>query len=353
MRCDIFCRVVDNLGDIGVSWRLARQLAVEHGWGVRLWLDDLASLRLLCAAPESSGVTVLKLDEAAVFPEPAEVVIEPFGCGLPQRYVDAMAARYKKPLWIVLEYLSAEPWVSGCHGLPSPHPRHDIPRYFFFPGFAAGTGGVLCESDLLARRDAFDVHSWWRKLGMTPPPPDTLTVSLFAYAHAPYAAWLEACSRGEHKTLVLLPDGELAREVRARWAHGEGALELRYIPFAPQAQYDNLLWACGVNFVRGEDSFVRAQWAGKPFVWHIYPQAQQAHATKLDAFLHQYAAHTAQAVFWRAWNGVPGAPALDTAWHAFVTALPELRKAANAWPDRLAMHGELAGNLVNFCKKRL
>ena len=44
LRWDIFCRVVDNFGDAGVCWRLARQLADEHGLAVTLWIDDVASL---------------------------------------------------------------------------------------------------------------------------------------------------------------------------------------------------------------------------------------------------------------------------------------------------------------------
>ena len=39
---DVFCRVVDNYGDAAVCWRLARQLADEHGARVRLWIDLLA-----------------------------------------------------------------------------------------------------------------------------------------------------------------------------------------------------------------------------------------------------------------------------------------------------------------------
>ncbi|NWD52933.1 elongation factor P maturation arginine rhamnosyltransferase EarP, partial [Pseudomonas gingeri] len=45
---DIFCTVVDNYGDIGVTWRLARQLVAEHGLAVRLWVDDLRAFERLC-----------------------------------------------------------------------------------------------------------------------------------------------------------------------------------------------------------------------------------------------------------------------------------------------------------------
>jgi hypothetical protein len=45
---DIFCRVIDNYGDIGVCWRLARQLANEYPYQIRLWVDELAALKMIC-----------------------------------------------------------------------------------------------------------------------------------------------------------------------------------------------------------------------------------------------------------------------------------------------------------------
>ena len=372
---DIFCRVIDNFGDIGVSWRLARQLAQEHGAAVRLWVDGIESLRALCSeidpvAPCQTvqGVTVFQSGEAADFAQPAEVVIEAFGCGLPPRYLAAMAAREKKPLWIVLEYLSAEPWVREHHGLPSPHPRLDLPRYFFFPGVTEGSGGVLRERDLLERRDAFDAHvrrQYWTRLGFDPAPPAALTVSLFAYPHAPYRVLLDTLAQGAVPAVVAIPDGPLALRVRDDFDAGvgdrytRGNLELRFIPFVSQPQYDALLWACDINFVRGEDSFVRAQWAGRPFVWHIYPQDKKAHVVKLNAFLAQYGAElpqpVAQAVgdFWRAWNGVEGAPPLAEAWSAFVSVRRVQQRALGEWQAHLQRLGEVAGNLVKFSQKMI
>ncbi len=58
-----------------------------------------------------------------------------------------------------------------------------------------------------------------------------------------------------------------------------------------QSDYDHLLWCCDFNLVRGEDSFLRAQWAARPFLWHIYPQADAAHLEKLTAFLELYGHH--------------------------------------------------------------
>jgi len=99
-RWDIFCRVVDNYGDVGVSWRLARQVAREHGKEVRLWLDDLTVLAKL--RPEiDTAYDAQKLDgvEVRLIREPfdldgiADVVVETFGCDPPEPYVLAMAER--------------------------------------------------------------------------------------------------------------------------------------------------------------------------------------------------------------------------------------------------------------------
>src|SRR5688572_26593991 len=124
---ELFCRVVDNFGDIGVCWRLARQLAGEHGLAVRLWVDDLASFQRLCPAIDPAaeaqllqGVSVRRWHPAMALPAPDDIgdaVIEAFGCALPPAFEQAMAARPARPVWINLEYLSAEDWVIGCHGL--------------------------------------------------------------------------------------------------------------------------------------------------------------------------------------------------------------------------------------------
>ncbi|MDO9321970.1 MAG: elongation factor P maturation arginine rhamnosyltransferase EarP, partial [Pseudomonas sp.] len=127
---DIFCSVVDNYGDIGVTWRLARQLVAEQGCAVRLWVDDLAAFCRVC--PEADAQAAAQLQQGvevhrwcADWPaaEAADVVIEAFACQLPAAYIAAMAARMRPSLWLNLEYLSAEDWVGGCHGLPSLQPK--------------------------------------------------------------------------------------------------------------------------------------------------------------------------------------------------------------------------------------
>jgi uncharacterized repeat protein (TIGR03837 family) len=375
-RCDLFCRVVDNYGDVGVCWRLARQFAAEHGIAVRLWIDRPQSLHRLCPAADPAArvqrlgpIEVCAWTEDFPAAEPGDLVIEAFGCRLPARFETAMAARTPPPVWINLEYLSAEDWVRGCHGLPSPHPSLPLLKHFFFPGFAAGTGGVICEHTLTLERrqflmDADARQSFWRTLGVPDPQPGERRISLFAYPNPALAGLLEAWCRAPAPVTVLVPAGEaialdvLGTAPGARVA-ARGNLTLRSFDFLDQRDYDRLLWACDCNFVRGEDSFVRAQLARRPFVWQIYPQAQGAHWPKLAAFLDRYAgplepgAAAALRGFWLAWNrGADGTEAA-AAWPAFESAWPMLGMRAEAWADDLERLGDLAGNLVNFVSRKL
>ncbi len=360
---------MDNFGDIGVCWRLARQLAGEYGIAVRLWVDDLASARRLIptldtALPEQriDGVDIVRWTVPLPEVEPGAVVIAAFACPLPDTFVEAMARRTPQPVWINLEYLSAEDWVSGCHGLPSPHPRLPLKQRFFFPGLDSGTGGLLREGSYARRQAAFSPAAFRSALGLPPPEPGELCVSLFGYENAGLAELLAAWQRGPAPVTCLVPEGRIVPDVAtalglAGLSSGDrvvrGALRLAVLPFVEQARYDELLWACDLNFVRGEDSFVRAQWAGRPFVWQIYPQQDEAHVVKLDAFLARYVqgldapAARALARFWHAWNRQHGVAA---AWPAFRAALPALAGHGPEWSATLQAAGDLAGNLVQFCK---
>jgi uncharacterized repeat protein (TIGR03837 family) len=373
--CDIFCTVVDNYGDIGVSWRLARQLAHEHGVAVRLWLDDLASLKRLCPELDARLEQQLCREVEVVhwrkeFPQvqPADLVVEAFACELPSIYVQTMAAQEPKPLWINLEYLSGEDWIESCHKLPSPRPNLPLVKHFFFPGFTPKTGGLLLEGDLLARRDAFRgspavLAAFWQGMGLPPPEADELRISLFSYENPAIPELLRAWESAERPITCLVPEGRSLPQVAAyfgaaqaqagdNWARGQ--LRVQVLPFVAQERYDELLWACDINFVRGEDSFVRAQWAGKPLIWHIYPQHDGVHMQKLRAFLEKYSAGLPQDAalavrsLWEGWNGEgQGAAA---AWNDFARRQSMLAEHARFWAQALSGNS-LALNLLTFFRE--
>jgi uncharacterized repeat protein (TIGR03837 family) len=275
-----------------------------------------------------------------------------------------MAARRPAPVWINLEYLSAEDWVAGCHGLASPHPRLPLMKHFFFPGFAAGTGGLLREAGLLEARERFqacpaDADALLGRLGLAPVP-GALNVSLFAYEHPAVGDLLQAWVDGGRPLRLLVPEGRVVGDVARFFGQASacagsrferGSLTAAVLPFLGQDEYDRLLWACDLNFVRGEDSFVRAQWAARPFVWQPYRQDGAAHLAKLEAFLRLHLeglderAASALRGFWQAWNDGVG---LAAAWPPFSTALPAIRCHNRRWADRLALADDLSTALVKF-----
>lgn len=375
---DIFCHVVDNYGDIGIAWRLARGLAAEHGLSVRLWVDDMQAFHRIwptvdpgAAEQSREGVTICAWHTPFAAAEPAQVVVEAFGCALPEPYLAAMSVQSPPPVWINLEYLSAEPWVADHHGLPSPHPSLPLTKYFFFPGYTPATGGLLAEADLDARRAAFtrsQLPAFWRELRLNPPDYGELRVSLFAYENQALPALLDAWAADERPVTCLVPEGRVIPQLaawlsvaalRAGEAHRRGALQLHILPFLDQDQYDHLLWACGLNFVRGEDSCVRAQWAARPLVWQAYPQADVAHWDKTDALLVHYLeglggeAERAVSGMWRHWNGMPVPDSLSACWAAWRAHEAVIEAHAARWCDRLRLAGRLTEKLVNFAENKL
>lgn len=372
---DLFCKVVDNYGDIGICWRLARQLAHEHGIAVRLWVDDLLSFQRIwpqvdpaMASQIVAGVTVQHWrgqDDAYRAADVADIVIEFFGCEIPPGYIEAMAQRAIKPVWFNLEGLSAETWVEGCHTLPSPHRSLKLTKYFFFPGFNERTGGLSFENDLQARREAFvargEASGFLQALGVSPQEQQGCRISLFCYDYAPIAALFAAWQDGPVAVTCLVPEGVGRAAVEAFLgtpmvpgaAATRGQLSVRVLPFVPQTDYDKLLWSCDLNFVRGEDSFARAQWAGKPFVWNIYHQDKNLHHTKLNAFLKIYdPASTALSDLNRGWNGAyPGELDWRANWAALHGELADVTQAAGQWVRKMLANGDFMANMLRFAER--
>lgn len=424
LSCDVFCRVVDNYGDAAVCWRLASGLASGQGFSVRLWIDRPEVLAALQPALDPAvdaqwldGVQVRRWPPPPDEPDLPDIAIDAFGGGLPDAYAAALAARRPRALCIVLEYLSAEDWTAGVHGLASLHPALDLRRFFFCPGFEAGSGGLLREQDLPALRGAWDSDPGARaafreRLGLSEPAEDSLRVSLFGYANTGLHALLDAMAAGPGPVQLALAPGALA-EAACAWlrrcgalplaaggaalAPGDtvvaGALQATMLPFLPQPDYDRLLWSCDLNFVRGEDSLVRGLWAARPLCWQLYPQPDDARCLKLDAFARvcrrlaspgdgtagpESAALDALETLQRAWNGcaaagsagTPTGASADTpsdgdacppasaaliaaAWTGVRAGLPALQRRSARLAASLAGQPDLAARLAGFCRDKL
>jgi uncharacterized repeat protein (TIGR03837 family) len=368
---DIFCKVIDNFGDIGVCWRLARNLAL-HQQQVRLWVDDASALAWMAPQPQA-GVQVRAWD--AQHPRlgtdtPYDVVIEAFGCEIDPAWLASRPAAHS--VWINLEYLTAEPYAQRSHGLPSlvmHGPAAGRTKWFFYPGFTPGTGGLLREADIPLP----PVNAPQPTAGQ---PTADQRISLFCYEPAALPQLLQQLGQQPVATQLLVTAGRASAAVQqvlaGQPAHQAPAvpknaqnlnentpepkyLLLNQLQFSerlrfdflapmPQLDYDVLLRGCQLNFVRGEDSVVRALWAGQAFVWHIYPQADGAHAAKLDAFLDWLEAPADLRLFHHVWNGLCQQP------------LPAINAAAwqqttLAARQRLLAQPSLVDQLLAFCQK--
>ena len=349
-RWDIFCQVIDNFGDIGVCWRLAADLA-QRGHLVRLRVDDSSALAWM--APDSAaGVQVLPYDAPWDAQQPPQVVIEAFGCTAPAAYLDALAQQ--PGLLLNLEYLSAESYVQRCHRLPSPiltGPGQGLTRWFFYPGFTAGTGGLLRESDLLQRQAIFDRQAWRQRREVRA---DAIAMALFCYEPAALAPWLQQCATRTDWQLLVTPGRATAAVQKSIDENGlkpllEKREKLLFLPVCSQTEFDELLWACDLNLVRGEDSLVRALWAGQPLVWHIYPQHDNAHHAKLQAFLDWLQAPASLRDFHYAWNGMTAAQTLP---QVDGPMLAQWRDCIQAGRTRLFAQNSLIDHLQMFISEK-
>jgi uncharacterized repeat protein (TIGR03837 family) len=393
LRWDLFCRVVDNFGDIGVCWRLARDLA-RRGQVVRLYTDDAVPLQWMAPGGEP-GVTVLPwpapragesdvihadgargavdvpgLHDPAVAgdasrvrdvrdrADPGDVVVEAFGCNPHDAFVAAMArpGRARPPVWINLEYLSAEAYVERSHGLASPRmaePGRGLTKWFFYPGYTPRTGGLLREPGLIEALERFDRTAWLASrrhlLGFEPGPAARL-VSLFCYAGAPLGRLLEALAADGRPTILATAPGAASSGVASRMASMPATVRQAPLPWLSLDDYDRLLRASDLNLVRGEDSWVRAQWAGRPFVWQAYVQDGDAHRAKVSAFVDRLVGGAPAGVAddWRrwhaAWNGFGDSDSALPAWND--DRLDAVGRAARAWRDELARQPDLTANLL-------
>lgn len=383
MLWDIFCRVIDNYGDIGVCWRLTAELA-QRGERVRLWVDDSSALKWM--APGSlddswPSITVLPWQQASnngVLQglEAADVWVEAFGCDISFEFIGHFVSRSSdslssssKPVWINLEYLTAEAYAQRVHALPSPvqqGPAKGRTKFFFYPGFCSSTGGLLREQDLADRQQqcrATPPVAWLNARGIhfgdasdsaesAAAPLMERFISLFCYETPTLAALLQLLAHDQaHCTRVLVAAGRSTDAVRAV----AGArlhihnLHLHYLPPLTQREFDELLWLADINFVRGEDSLVRALWAAKPFVWHIYPQEDGAHVAKLHAFLDRIEASAELRTVHAHWNAV--SPDTTDASAFMLPAITLWQRFARDLRSRLIRMPELTTALIQFAHK--
>ncbi|WP_371751642.1 elongation factor P maturation arginine rhamnosyltransferase EarP [Snodgrassella alvi] len=372
----VFVRVIDNYGDAGVGWRLSCLLAEYLHMHVRLWIDDTDALNKLVPAPEKQArITIeawqgdaMMQQQLSAAADPV-LVIETFGCELPPQVLERM--RQRRPLWLNWEYLTAEDWAVGLHAMSSLQPN-GLEKYFWFMGIDADSGGLLREPDYLAEREKFRQQpklqqAFRQEYGLPLQHTGQLWL-VFAYTSGQWAQWMAMWQQADTPVTLWLAGGQVIESLRAAkliapeelQQEGDicelGNVTLVRIPFVPQAAFDRLLWLADAAIVRGEDSFVRALWAGLPFFWHIYRQDDDVHLQKLHSFwfkaMQGWPAELRQAftVLSDDLNGAGAVSSLkrEQAWQYLCAHWQSWVKSAAAWSEMLHRQDNALEKLARF-----
>lgn len=318
MTLDILCKVVDNYGDAGVVYRLARALSdIDPGVRLRIVVDGLDSFAALAPGlnPQADvqtyrGWTVLRWDHRwdGFVAEPPCLVLECFACGRPDFFEERLfdPARTERRVVVNVEHLSAEDWVDELHLMPSATRSALVEKFLFMPGFTPASGGLILDRDFIkakrlwdaARSGGLDALAQARtdlagRLGLLLEPgwAGLTWLSVFSYERdyrKMVAALAELSSRSP--VLALVAPGRSARPFLDAWEAAGRPFPALPLPFLPQEDWDQLILAGDINIVRGEESLARAALAGRPFIWHAYLQDRGHHQVKVQALAERLAA---------------------------------------------------------------
>lgn len=335
---DIFCQVIDNFGDVGVCYRLYKELQTLFGreLKIRLILDKEEEFWML----RDEGREISILDYEAVkqgkYGNVSDVVIEAFGCDIPENYLEE-AYQHSK-LLINLEYFSAEAWTEEFHLQESILGKGSCRKFFFMPGLSEKTGGILSQKSSLR------LH--FQDFGLERENYDWIG-SIFSY-EKDFSSLLECLQRtGKRICLCILgqKSQESIKKILGNLQEYD-RIHLEFLPFYSQEKYELLLDLCDFNFVRGEDSFARALLSGKAFLWQIYPQEAEVHIQKLRSFLELYCPKNLalQEVFLRYNQGQEN-------YDYFFAHLEELTEYNQNYAKYLQEHCNLGKKLKEFIEK--
>ncbi len=386
MTIDILCKVVDNYGDIGVVYRLAKALSdLDPALRIRLVVDELSAFHALAPGLDPAkdvqdyhGWTVIRWDHPweGFKREPPRLVLECFACGRPDYFESCLfdPAFGSTAHIINVEHLSAEAWADELHLMPSLTRSARVKKWIFMPGFTHETGGLIIDRRFEeaaarwngARADAEALASMRSgladasSLGLEKGAERRYWLSVFSYErdYGPIVADIAAFSR-ERPVLALLASGKSQPCFLSAWERAGRPFPVLRLPFLPQEAWDELLLACDFNIVRGEETLARAALSGRPFIWQAYLQAEAHQLVKVRAFLKRlepWLDAPSFAAFSNATLAFNERDRDDGAWLGAESILPPLRaseaaeRGFSAFSRSLSMNGDLALHLLTFLR---
>lgn len=302
---NIFCKVIDNYGDFGICFRLAKQLVSEYHKKVILWVDNEIILQkfLLVNNKEIQQINS-KYNQNLMFKVWTKlniinslnnskninnsIIIEAFCCDLDCELLDYINKENSNTIIISLDYLGLEKWILDCHLLPSFLSNYKyIKKYFFFPSYLQNSGGLICENYIKHKNFFQNLVEKNQNFNQT------FKISLFFYQQPQLLlTFINAINylATQHNINIEINFCDLSNEnINIIQNYNFCSLvKCNFIHFLSQNDYDTLLQNCHINFVRGEDSLIRSFWSNNLFIWQIYPQENNLHLQKLNDFLNFY-----------------------------------------------------------------
>jgi len=281
---DIFCEVIDNYGDVGVAYRLAREFKrIYPNKRLRFFINKTEEINLI---KKSNDIEIIAYEDISKIEDSADLIIETFACEIPKEYMDK-ALRSSK-LIINLEYFSAEDWVDDFH-LQESFLGGSLKKYFFIPGLSKKSGGILLDNEFLERKKQVEENREYYLEKFKIKEKYDLIGSVFSYEKN-FDSLINELKKLDKKVLLLILSEKTQKNFIKYFDNSNNYDKIKAVklPFFTYDKYEELLSLCDFNLVRGEDSFVRALLLGKPFLWHIYPQKENIHIQKLNSFLEKY-----------------------------------------------------------------
>lgn len=362
MNISVLCKVVDNFGDVGVAWRLCKQLSIinyqlpiKEKYQIALIVDDLGAFNKIDNRVKCDSVYQV-VDEIEIYDwndskfchkvfsendgEKLSLILELFQCGRPE-WMEKILFEEKLERTvniIMVDYLTAEKYAEDFHKLASLTRSKKVQKVNFMPGFTEKTGGLIIDKQ-------------WEKISEY----DNEGAALVFTYERNWTPLVSALTQSNIKK-VLIAQGRGKDSFIQAW-NKNNTKELFELPYLNQNEWDEMMKKCSVLFIRGEESMSRACLSGIPFVWHAYPQSDEYQMVKVNALLERMRPHFSAENFdlvYNVWqdfnlpqeNVNPNEMKIHIS--NFILARKELASSFYDFAVSLHKNGDLAVNLLEY-----
>lgn len=370
MEISVLCKVVDNFGDIGVVWRLCKQIKANYPeTKLNLIVDDFVAFNKICSSVnvdyKFQNVDAIDIYDWKNFEfcyetftnndgEKLSLILECFQCGRPDwmekiLFEDKLQRTVQV---IMIDYLTAEDYAESFHCLQSLTRSGKVKKVNFMPGFTDKTGGLI-------------IDELWKKEPSRNP---NGSVLIFTYERnwKPLVNGINNWAKTKDIfPEILIAPGRGFDSMKNAWSDiGEKSLNccVKELSFMNQNQWDLMMKDCSILIIRGEESMSRACLSGIPFVWHAYPQSDEYQLVKVNALLNRMERHFKYEDFeivkklWIAINSPETDDSdfdLESYMEKFLQNADRLEYGFKEFSKSLQKNGDLVTNLMTFINKNI